>query len=139
MIAANALTHHITSHPSHHIHHITSHHITSHHITSHHITSHHITSHAARRDNATPRHNTQSQVKGAGKPHKAGPRPPATSKLPKTAFEPKIQRAFDVPKGTVPRQVQLDRSRRRFNAEAVGDVLFESHRLHGAALLPGGR
>eukprot|EP00729_Bicosta_minor_P023578 gene23578-31403_t len=75
---------------------------------------------------------------GTGSPHKPGPQPPRKDGLLKKSHNPKVQRAFSVPKGTVPRTVEVDRYRRRFVADDVGQVLETVHGLSAEALLPGG-
>ena len=73
-----------------------------------------------------------------GKKHTCGPRPPSKNNLPKRGYEPKVQRAFNVPKGTVPRRVEVERHRRQFIADDVDAVLSELG-VANVDLLPGGR
>lgn len=49
-----------------------------------------------------------------------------------------MQRAFSVPKGTIPRRVQIDRQRRRFGADDIPDLLADRG-LSTQDLVPGGK
>ena len=73
-----------------------------------------------------------------GKSHVGGPKPPTKDNMLKKSHNPKVQRAFSVPKGTVPRTVEVNRYRRRFVADDIGHVLEVVHGLTPEALLPGG-
>ena len=58
--------------------------------------------------------------------------------IPRQAFQPKVQLAFEVPSGTVPRRVQVERDRRSFKLKDIAALLQSSHGITSHDLLPCG-
>lgn len=49
-----------------------------------------------------------------------------------------MQLAFEVPTGTVPRRVKIERDRRVFKQQNIGELLLRSHGITAADILPCG-
>jgi hypothetical protein len=56
--------------------------------------------------------------------------------MPRQAFQPKVQLAYEVRSGTVPRRVKVERDRRQFVDQNLAAILADTHNLELQHLLP---
>lgn len=69
--------------------------------------------------------------------HRGGLEPEPDTDMPRQAFQPKVQIAYVVPSGTVPRRVEMERQRRQHENTNFEDLLTAAN-LTLRDLLPGG-